>query len=282
MIRGHYQMPHGIDMIYTKMMERIAQIAKSDRPDKLQLYEELVDACFTSVKDLRDHVVENPFSSPVDEIGFFKFIKPRFISELRYWQRVYFIELKRPVANKKTILKYFAQEYWQLEYFFERNKSFHEYLRTGGAQLDNEYFLRSNKSSVVPILYFDADPEFSTSHDLIVAEIMASERVKDFLENEVAQLKNKLPAVIQSAVKINTSLSVAHLACLLRLLHEEKIFSHSNQTELLEFFASHFSTARQEQISSTSLRSKYYNIERSTSEAVKDVLFQLLNRIKKI
>jgi hypothetical protein len=68
----------------------------------------------------------------------------------------------------------------------------------------------------------------------------------------------------------------------LRLFYEENILSNQNQTELINFFASHLASVRQEHISGTSLRAKYYNIDKSTSEAIKDLLFQLLNRLKKL
>ncbi|HEX4850217.1 MAG TPA: hypothetical protein VFV08_05380, partial [Puia sp.] len=64
--------------------------------------------------------------------------------------------------------------------------------------------------------------------------------------------------------------------------HDEKILYHPNQTELLQFFASHIATQKQEKISSASLRGKYYTIEPSAIESVKDLLFNLISRLKKI
>ena len=82
--------------------------------------------------------------------------------------------------------------------------------------------------------------------------------------------------------KLHTTLSVAQLACFIRLMTEEKLIANPNQTEVIGFFAEHFRTDKSENISAESLRSKYYTIEGGTSNAVKDILIHMMNHIRKL
>ncbi len=96
------------------------------------------------------------------------------------------------------------------------------------------------------------------------------------------QLSLNLPARdTAQPFKLNTSLSVAQLAYLIRIMIEENIILHRNQREVLTFFAHHTRTKKAENISVESLRTRYYNIDTSTKEAVKDVIINLLNNIRK-
>lgn len=81
--------------------------------------------------------------------------------------------------------------------------------------------------------------------------------------------------------KLNTSLSVAQLGYFLRVLLEEKVLINRNQREVLKFFAQHTRTKKAENVSAESLRTRYYNVDTSTKEAVKDIIIRLLNNIRK-
>lgn len=81
--------------------------------------------------------------------------------------------------------------------------------------------------------------------------------------------------------KLNTSLSVAQLACFVRVLLEEKVIINRNQREVLKFFAQFTRTKKAENVSPESLRTRYYNVDTSTKEAVKDIIINLLNNLRK-
>jgi len=85
-----------------------------------------------------------------------------------------------------------------------------------------------------------------------------------------------------SDFKLNTSLSVAQLAYLTRILLEEKILLNSNQREVLKFLARFVRTKKAENVSAESLRTRYYNVDTSTKEAVKDSIIRLLNNVRKV
>ena len=89
------------------------------------------------------------------------------------------------------------------------------------------------------------------------------------------------PLVKSESFKVNTILSVPQLAYSIRLLKEAGIITNQNQTELIRFFSQYFSTPRNQNLSSESLRIKYYNNDRSSIRFVQGILDKLMEHSKK-
>lgn len=87
-----------------------------------------------------------------------------------------------------------------------------------------------------------------------------------------------IPGIANTGFKIETDLSVSQIACVVRILMECDIFRNDNVREILNFLAEHIRSKKQENISAESLRLKYYNIEESTREQVRKILFRLLEK----
>lgn len=102
-----------------------------------------------------------------------------------------------------------------------------------------------------------------------------------FLETEQAFLKPAKPD-IELEDKIQTSLSVAKLALLIRLMILDKIILNRVVAHALRMVVKIFSTAHQENISFGSLETKYHNPDRGTISAVKDMLFRWINILSKL
>ena len=273
------------DVVFNNTMDKIQAAQKQHGGNISASVMACLDISIDAIAALRQLVAEESFSSMEDEINFFKDVKPSFTAELMYWQKRYHIEMDKPPFRGTHMIKYFERRLKDLDHFFKQHIDFYRYVRSGSTEMDHLYYTRlGNKSPMGDVLMYAAhDPSFSTSRDLVLAEMMCNDRIRAFLDEAIAEINSpKREPSDEPVFKISTDLSVAHLACLLRLLHEEKIWMHQNQTALLDFFATHFSTRRQEDISAASLRAKYYNIERSTSEVVKDLLINMLNRLKKL
>lgn len=80
--------------------------------------------------------------------------------------------------------------------------------------------------------------------------------------------------------KIHLDLSVAQLAYVINLLIKIGLIKNNNLKEVLHIATELFKTDMTETISFDSLRSKYYNVETSTTEAVKVKIENLLNFMK--
>jgi hypothetical protein len=82
--------------------------------------------------------------------------------------------------------------------------------------------------------------------------------------------------------KIQTSLSVAKLAVLIRLLVVDKIIINRSVAPMLRVVAKTFTTLQKDEISSGSLETKYHTSDKATNEAVKDMLFKWINILGKL
>ena len=103
-------------------------------------------------------------------------------------------------------------------------------------------------------------------------EILQHEKEYDAFEKE--QLNRELNT------KLETSMSVAEIAFLLKLLMAEGIITNKTQTEVVEIASMTFKTKRQESISFSSLQNKFYNTEQGTKEKLKKMLLLLIDHIK--
>ncbi len=117
------------------------------------------------------------------------------------------------------------------------------------------------------------------------------EFITDWIIEEIIFLEKKLllsspygnnPQLLDPNFKLITCLSVPQIACFIRLLVESGIIKNKNKKELINFSAMLFQSKRQENISAESLRTKFYNIEESARQEVKNLIIQLLNQINKL
>ena len=119
----------------------------------------------------------------------------------------------------------------------------------------------------------------------------AKEQLLSWIYDETAFLEKKkqLTLVFPSpgnninnpSIKITTTLSVKQLALMMRLLFDNGIVKHENQTQLLTKVAEWIKTDKRENISPGNLRVKYYDIDQPTKNIIKDYLIQMINQLNK-
>jgi hypothetical protein len=82
--------------------------------------------------------------------------------------------------------------------------------------------------------------------------------------------------------KIQTDSSVAQVAYFTRILVDTGLIKNKNTVELIRFFAAHVSSKRVQNIAQESFRRKFYEVEDSVKQSVKEDLIKMLNQIKKV
>lgn len=111
----------------------------------------------------------------------------------------------------------------------------------------------------------------------IYEELMHYEKIRQlslsFPKEAIAGLGGKF--------KLTTDMSVSQVAYFIRILVETGFIQNKNQKEVITFFANHIKTKKTEQISISSFRNKYYNIDFNTKEELKDRIIGLLNETQK-
>jgi hypothetical protein len=103
-------------------------------------------------------------------------------------------------------------------------------------------------------------------------------------EQEIENLKEPVITACsfpRSIKKLKLEISVAHLACLIRLFVNEKLPEGVPLTELFKFIADSFSTKRKETVSAGSLSKEYYSVTQVSAAEVKHLLLRMVSRISR-
>lgn len=114
------------------------------------------------------------------------------------------------------------------------------------------------------------------------------EQMNGWIDEEVKYLENlQNPEKAEGKIsehddKIHTSLSVAKLALIIRLLVIDKIIINRTVAPMLRIAAKIFTTLQREEISFGSLETKYHAPDKATVNAVRDMLFKWINILGKL
>lgn len=191
--------------------------------------EEAIESAVISLEKLKTFFKNYTLHNKQEEIEFFKEIKPQFTSKLIFYNDIYNIEINKPIGDEKRIKKYYYKEIKKLKSFFTKNKEFYKYYRTKNTCLDKKYFLRKKYDIKLTLesYYFQSDPVFSTSHDYLIAKLIANEKIIVFLEDKLNnQTINTFKKNDKNVLKWTGS-KVA-LVELVYALHNEKIINNGN------------------------------------------------------
>ncbi|TWI20363.1 RteC domain-containing protein [Sphingobacterium siyangense] len=142
--------------------------------------------------DLRNAIMEKGFQNEIEEITFFKDIKPYILGKLIYYNKVYQIEVGCPVSNGKMYYSYFSDRLQELKNDFIEHISrsdLYRYYRSGRVDRDEIYFRLGNiyYNDVRESFVFEIDTGFSTYYDYKVAVILANEFLYEYLNSKKKQ-----------------------------------------------------------------------------------------------
>ena len=221
-------------MLYKDLGEKLDRIEDEDR-ELISIAERSIGVLKHTVEQLRVFVNENPFQSEGEEIYFFKYIKPRFLSKLVYYTRLLNMEIRRPLGEKKLQLRYFRKELKWINWFFKQNQEFYQYYRSGAIHLDRGYFLRNSQDIYCSTDCFslNRDPQFSTTQDLRLATILANESLRIWLtlamqEGRTKQEKGLERSWGREAPELNWSDSKTDLIELIYALQSSGSINHGS------------------------------------------------------
>ncbi|KIX21604.1 tetracycline regulation of excision, RteC [Flavobacterium sp. 316] len=231
-----------INQLLVNLNEQINFIdLEIDNP--IQKCEKAIEVILISISNLKKVVLKNNFKSDIEEIHFFKDIKPHFTAKLIYYNMVYKIEMKRPNGGNRILKKYYHNELSKLKAFFDNELEFYQYYRSGNSYLDYKYFLRGKFDIKLALdsYYFEADTNFSTSHDFKVAKILANDLIQLYIENQLIMIDNKdngEKSQRKPNVKMVWTGSKVALTELLYALHSEGVFNNgvADLKDIAEYF----------------------------------------------
>lgn len=215
--------------------------------NQIQASEQAIKSSITALEKLKVFSIKYKFRNKKEEIEFFRDIKPKFAAKLIYYNEIYNIEANRPLGSKKTIRKHYNTELSKLKVFFKENTEFYRYYRTGNNCLDTKYFIRAryDLKLMLDSSYFRADHRFTTSHDFKIAQILANNDIKVFLEEQIEKverksIKSQQPSPHHKGPKWTGS--KVELIELIYALHREGVFNNGTAglKEIVTLFESAF------------------------------------------
>jgi hypothetical protein len=184
-----------LTIVYDEKQSLEAELKQIDSEEygTLKKAERSIYCISNCLKKLKEHIQERKFPNQDDEILFFKEIKPSIYSKLIYFVKVFNIESKKPNGSDKSQKKYLLNELDKLENFFSENLEFYQYIRNNMTYLDDKYFVRGKLDIrlYMDTFIYDADPEFSTSHDYKAAKIIANDLLSIYLKTELSVMEKK-------------------------------------------------------------------------------------------
>ena len=129
------------------------------------------------------------FKDANEEIDFYKNIKPKFTGYIEYLILLNHGLLFIPTESKEALQIYWQFEVERLERFKERNKSFVAYYEGRSTYNDEKYFLPVEEDSVHKYSrIYDTDGAFVTSHDHLVASLLAEEKYHEFAKKKLYEV----------------------------------------------------------------------------------------------
>jgi len=178
----------------SKIKERVySEIQTIDSSEKsiLQTHPQTIYILERAFEELKSFIDTYSFKDELEEISFFKEIKPQLFSQLVYHNKVYNIEMRMPTGSINDRKIYLERIQNRIKYFFDMNLDLYQYYRSGSTHLDRVYFLRG-KPDVQLLLdsfYFERDTKFSTCYDFKVTKILANEMLSVYINSKLSELE---------------------------------------------------------------------------------------------
>jgi len=185
-----------------RLNAQITAIEQSRQSDLLKS-KDAVQCLVKGLRELKAFILNHHFPDHTQEIQFFKETKPNYISRLLYHMQVCNIKTHCPKGTRSNQESYYQNELSKIESFQSAHFDFYIYYKTGSTHLDHTYFVRSDN---IPIPYDESlitflDPGFSTSHDHLLAKLIAYDQLGDFLTHQIDTLYNPPPQIEPDTVQ---------------------------------------------------------------------------------
>jgi len=144
-----------------------------------------------SLIELKQFVINHGFRSEIEEINFFKNVKPSLVSKFIYHNTILHFEAKRGKLTNKCFKKSLQKELKRIKHFSIDNWEFYKYYKMNGTFYDKEYFLRESRKADFIFFdhFFEIDQSFSTTRDYNVSRKIANDLIQVYLQDQILHLK---------------------------------------------------------------------------------------------
>lgn len=207
--------------------------------NKVEYYEKCLMTIDIGIREIKSIVSDFDFSTAADEIYFFKNLKPLFISEFIYYSRLLSMEAAKPNAGQTSLKEYYICELEVIKGFYQEHIDFYQYYRLNATFLDQKYFVRNQFDIKMKLKtgMYDYDEKFVTSHDHIVAQILANDRLETYLLNSIKEIEGYANGKFSDKHSLTWSASKVSLTELVFALYHMHCFNGGNVelSEVIKF-----------------------------------------------
>jgi len=175
---------------FLKYQEDVKPIMDADLSDPLNIKKGLVLST-KSIHFLRRLIRDKKFPTIEEEIEFFKHTKPFINGRIIYFSTLYNFQLTRKAGSIKKRQNCIDRELEAIQLLIHRIPEFYGYHRTNDTRLDEFYFVRGHEKLdlISDPSYHYTDPDFSTSHDISVSQIIAYDLLTLYFNKELETLR---------------------------------------------------------------------------------------------
>lgn len=229
------------DGLLLKLEKQLATLA--NQPPNLRVKKE-ISIIKQALAELEDQVSFDSLKDQSNEIEFFKYIKPKFYSQLIFAIEYYNVQQMMPLSVGKLQNQFLQNQLEYISRFFRQHEFFYQYYRLGGIELDEFYFLRGVKNpGIMPVDFPELAPDFATIGDYLFSKFIALEKLQLILITQINRSSSELkPLSSQKGVSLEWTGETTNLIELIYGLFETKQFNQGEAdiSDLVDVFQQAF------------------------------------------
>ncbi|KQC31542.1 RteC domain-containing protein [Flagellimonas eckloniae] len=193
-----------LQLLSQELSEELARI-QSITKDVVKRSDLSIVLCRNLLIKFKRHIAKIKFLSPTEEIHFFKHVKQIPLNNLVYFFELKSFEIHFPKGSDSSKEKYINRKLKKLNEFFSRNLDFIQYIDQEKTYLDTHYFTREffDEFNITHARYYFRDPDFSTSHDLLLAKLSANRRLIAYMDQRLSNIGELNGHVVTPSNRLN-------------------------------------------------------------------------------
>ena len=229
---------------------------------------------------MKEFISTYTFRDEVEEIEFFKVIKPRLFYRLIYYRKIYNIEMNRPVGVESQ-RAYLIDEIKAINRYNAKRSDFVRYYRSGLTHMDSMYYLRGSIDTALYLESFhhERDPSFSTNCDFKVARILANELLIQYLTKELEVFEQRQVEQSLPRVRLTWNGTKTELVEQIFAWDSRKVFGNIPLTRLVEYIQTVFNIELDKNFSRTFGDMRIRNRQTPFLDSLKEALLKRMNRL---
>jgi hypothetical protein len=172
--------------LYIELSKDLQSIHRLEKPEVNK-----IELCFTRSMQywnkLKEFVKMHDFENEIEEIQFFKHVKPRFTGLIEYYIQIYRAHLFMPSKGHEERQAFWQNELLKIDKFYDTYNVFYEYYKSGASDQDHRWFLRRGGEvrSFKKVAIYDHDTNAVTSHDWLISLIVAYKKYRAYIYQQL-------------------------------------------------------------------------------------------------